>query len=318
LDAFWIDQTEVTNDLYVMCLDDGQCDDPKGDKHSKVFDYSNYPVSANWEMAAAYCLWAGARLPTEAEWEKAARGGLMGKEYPWGDEHPSCQPGVKNGAQSYECSGRAIEVKTFMPNGYGLYDMTGNVWEWVADWYSVDYYTNSPSINPKGPTSGSVRAMRGGSWVIYDGYVRTANRSGINPTDIYESFGFRCAQDAPQTLVLTPTPLSTDSPTLDPDATLIEYGQDVENSKLPGAPPAIYGFVGEEGDNISMVFVGKGAKGNLLDQSRSILDQFNNVGVNSYVYEFTLPYSGVYYFIVLEPDSRDYHYRFSISINSKK
>ena len=143
LDAFWIDQTEATNKMYLICVDAGECWDPGGIIRSSAEANSNYPVNVSWDMAAAYCTWAGVRLPTEAEWERAARGGLQGAKYPWGDEEPSCQVGISNGAQFNNCSGDSLEVKTFLPNGYGLYDMSGNVWEWVADWYDENYYSKT-------------------------------------------------------------------------------------------------------------------------------------------------------------------------------
>jgi serine/threonine protein kinase len=319
LDAYWLDQTEVTNTMFAGCVDSKICRQPGGNFYWGV-SYTDHPVVyVSWSNAKTYCNWAGGRLPTEAEWEKGARGGLVGKLYPWGDESPICLTGAENGAQIFEdsCMGITASVKTFSPNGYGLYDMAGNVSEWVTDWYANRYDSTVSTRNPEGPLTGTAHVVRGGD--AYGSDVRVASRASREDGEggaPMANLGFRCAHDVTQTQVLTPTPLSTDSPILEPDAILIEYGQNVEDSKLPGAPPAVYGFVGSEGDNISMIFVGKGAKGNLLDQSRSILDQFNNVGVNSFTYEYTLPYSGVYYFIILEPDSRDYHYRFAITLES--
>lgn len=193
LDAFWIDQTEVTNSMYVICLDEEVCDDPGGGKRSSAEVYPNHPANGNWEMASVYCQWTGGRLPTEAEWEKAARGGMEGKKYPWGNESPTCQAGAKNGACA---NGPALKVKSFSQNGYGLYDVAGNVLEWVADWYAGDYYSNSPSVNPTGPSSGYYRVLRSGEWnykAIFD--VRTASRNGLSP-GFSNHIGFRCARSA--------------------------------------------------------------------------------------------------------------------------
>ena len=197
LDAFWIDQTEITNSLYVKCVDAGKCDDPGANKHSVAKVYPNYPVSVNWEMANAYCEWVGGRLPTEAEWEKAARGGLEGKKYPWGDEQPTCQADAISGANWELCPGSgSVQVMTFAPNGFGLYDMAGNMWEWVADWYASDYYLLRPSTNPQGPETGNAKALRGGSWYdpIYN--LRVSVRDWDIPTKADSDYGFRCARSA--------------------------------------------------------------------------------------------------------------------------
>jgi formylglycine-generating enzyme required for sulfatase activity len=192
LNAFWIDEHEVTNAMYKKCVDAGACQPPSN------LDYytsqPNFPVVyVNWNQANAYCKWVGARLPTEAEWEYAARGGLDGKQYPWGNEAPVCTPGAKNGAQFYECSPSGpIDVKTFQPNGYGLYDMAGNVWEWVADWYDENYYSNSPSSNPTGPSNGSSKVLRGGSWYYVNDLLRVSYRSRNNPDYADSDIGFRC------------------------------------------------------------------------------------------------------------------------------
>jgi len=198
LKAFWMDEHEVTNAMYKKCVDAGVCEPP-----SDLSYYSSNPnfpvVYVDWNQANAYCAWAGGvltgsttvRLPTEAEWEYAARGGLEGKAYPWGDEAPVCTPGAENGAQYGSCSpGGLIDVKTFQSNGYGLYDMAGNVWEWVSDWYGV--YPSGALENPTGPESGSKKVLRGGSWVSSVVGLRVSHRNWLSPDYTIYYIGFRC------------------------------------------------------------------------------------------------------------------------------
>lgn len=207
LDNFYIDVYEVTNSRYMECVAAGGCDPPANNKsytHSNYYgnpDYADYPVIyVSWYDAEGYCEWRGdgARLPSEAEWEKAARGGLKGMKYPWGDENPVCRAGAENGAKFDDDAGCNLTdtevVGSYSPNGYGLYDMAGNVWEWVADWYDEDYYDNSPYENPAGPTSGDYRVLRGGSWDYDEDDLRTAIRGGFYPDYTNNKFGFRCAR----------------------------------------------------------------------------------------------------------------------------
>jgi formylglycine-generating enzyme required for sulfatase activity len=201
LDAFWIDQTEVTNAMYARCVEDGTCDPPSSytsNKRSSYYDnasYSDYPVIyVRWDQALEYCEWSGRRLPTEAEWEKAARG-EDGWVYPWGDLLPDC-----NLANYHICKRNTDEVGSYLSGAspYGALDMAGNVWEWVADWYDPGYYERSPSENPQGPPSGTERVQRGGSWTYYDDYIRTTVRTGWNPASSAFNIGFRCARgDSP-------------------------------------------------------------------------------------------------------------------------
>jgi formylglycine-generating enzyme required for sulfatase activity len=199
LDAFYIDLTEVTNAMYAFCMQEGACTAPserKSNSRDSYFDnenYGDYPViSVSWKQAQEYCDFRGARLPTEAEWEKAARGGLEGSHYPWGDQQPDCSR-VNFGGTS-GCVGDTTRVGSYPSNGYGLFDMAGNVWEWVMDWYSYIYYISSPFENPTGPSSSDTRVLRGGSWNDYGDYLRVALREKYDPASVNDHIGFRCAR----------------------------------------------------------------------------------------------------------------------------
>ena len=190
LDAFWIDQTEVTNTMYKRCVQAGLCQAPSDAAFYADAQFGNYPVVyVNWNDAQAYCRWAGRQLPTEAQWEKAARG-ADGRLYPWGE-------GIGCDKANYAgCKGKAIAVGSY-PSGaspYGALDMAGNVWEWVADWFGENYYASSPSSNPTGPASGQYPVMRGGSWSSEAQYLRAAFRSWDHPRYRNDNYGFRCSR----------------------------------------------------------------------------------------------------------------------------
>ncbi|WP_444979310.1 formylglycine-generating enzyme family protein [Arthrobacter mangrovi] len=173
-------------------------------RRSNWQDFPDHPVvQISWNDAQAYCSWAGRKLPTEAQWEYAARGGFEGRRYPWGNE-------LLGSGNVHLCNiwqgdfpRRNLEqdgflgtapVRSFPPNGYGLYEMSGNVWEWCADWFLPKYYRNSPLINPLGPTIGRGRAMRGGSFLCHDSYCnryRLAARSSNSPDSASSNCGFR-------------------------------------------------------------------------------------------------------------------------------
>lgn len=187
LDAYWLYTYEVTIAEYRLCVETGACSPPVGSQYYDQ-DRDNYPVMyVNWHAANAYCDWAGGSLPTEAQWEKAARG-PESHEYPFGN---LIDYWLANYNQNI---GEATEVGSF-PEGvsyYGAYDMAGNVWEWVADWHSLEYYSISASENPTGPASGEFRVLRGGSWVNNFIYLRSTTRGWFKPNDSIFNFGFRC------------------------------------------------------------------------------------------------------------------------------
>jgi serine/threonine-protein kinase len=202
LDGFWIDRTEVTNAQYAQCVAAGACKPPSGsgsttrDGYYDTSTYADYPVIwVNWDDVQDYCAWAGAQLPTEAQWEYAARGpepALSGVEgghvYPWGDRAPNCDT-----TNFSDCMGDTTAVGAY-PAGAswcGALDLAGNVWEWTADWYGE--YPSERQENPTGPATGSYRVVRGGGWNNGWSYVRAAHRYYVYP--VYRGYvfvGFRC------------------------------------------------------------------------------------------------------------------------------
>ena len=223
VDAFYMGEHEIINEQYCKFLnsisvkddEDGKkwfdssgnrliyhdCEYCYIEKSGPLFKpksgYENHPVvSVYWEGADAYAKWVGGRLPTEAEWEKAARGDLVGKKYPNGDS-------ISHNDANYEGTGGkdrwegTLPVKSFAPNGYGLYDMAGNVWEWCADWWDADYYKKSPKDNPTGPSSGRYHVVRGGSWGSNSSRVRCGYRNfGLSRDHYYDGVGFRVVVDS--------------------------------------------------------------------------------------------------------------------------
>ena len=148
-------------------------------------------VAATFEEAQAYCKFAGGRLPTEAEWEYAARGGKQDTRYPWGDEvsHEDANYGNAAGRDQWRYT---APVKSFDPNGFGLFDMAGNVWEWCSDWVDGNYYLNTPDKDPQGPEQGPGKAIRGGSWGFGPRYLRVSTRAMADPASRGDGVGFRC------------------------------------------------------------------------------------------------------------------------------
>lgn len=202
LSAFEIDKYEVNYNRYQKCIDAGECTYPasRGGFNYDLFE-SNFPVNgATWYQAKALCEFEGKRLPTEAEWEKAARG-TDGRTFPWGEELPNCERAVVDGPNAGELgckTGNAMNIGS-KPEGaspYGVMDMAGNVWEWVSDWYSTDYFENSPEVNPQGPESGKYKVTKGGDFFGRHGYeVRSTSRFPYDPVNLSPAIGFRCARD---------------------------------------------------------------------------------------------------------------------------
>jgi formylglycine-generating enzyme required for sulfatase activity len=187
MDAFWIDQTEVTNNMYAKCVDAGKCDLPNFPLHYYDSSYANHPVVfVSWNDAFAYCFWAHRRLPTEAEWEKAARG-TESFFYPWGNESPNST--LLNYNRNV---GSTTEVGKY-PDGvsvYGALDMAGNVWEWVSSLHKP--YPYDASDGRENMDSLEDRVHRGGSWNLSG--VSSTYRSSGSPTFSVNVIGFRCAQ----------------------------------------------------------------------------------------------------------------------------
>ncbi len=179
---------------------------PEGPQ-SDVDERDDHPVvQVSWRDADAFCQWSGARLPTEAEWEFAARGGLDGAAFPWGDELlPNGEHRMNVWQGTFPTQNTSDDgfvgtapVATFAPNGFGLYNMTGNVWEWCSDWYDPNYYAVSARVDPTGAPGGTHRVMRGGSYLCHASYCRryrVSARSGNGLDSTTGNLGFRCVYD---------------------------------------------------------------------------------------------------------------------------
>lgn len=233
LNDFAIDKFEVTNVLYKACVDAGICEPPKSSKsytHPSYYgdpQFNHYPViQVNWQMAKTYCEWRGGRLPTEAEWEKAARG-TDGRTYPWGEEidcNHANWGGYQDSQGNIGCPVSSVpsEQSTSFPlarifplfgvvtgdtkavgsfprgkSPYSVFDMGGNVGEWVLDWFSLTYYQESPPENPPGPELGSERIYRGGDYSSYSYDLSVWNRQSSPPEAQQDWIGFRCARSVP-------------------------------------------------------------------------------------------------------------------------
>jgi formylglycine-generating enzyme required for sulfatase activity len=213
LGCYNIYKKEVTNAMYNKCVAASAClaVEPQANKpaaHASDPAYADYPVvGVDYNMASAYCTWARARLPTEAEWEYAARG-LQTLAYPWGSSAPACTLANSKGCLTPEDT----EKVGLLPNGqspFTLLDMAGNAWEWVFDWYDASYYANSAGTNPTGPLNGSLKVVRGGGYNSVAAMLRTANRHAGYPYTPYSNAGFRCVS-APITLASNYVPPNPD------------------------------------------------------------------------------------------------------------
>lgn len=190
--SFYMDRHEVTNAQYLRFCTETQRALPifwGMDEFRCGTGYPDHPVvGVSWADAKAYAEWVGKRLPTEAEWEYAARGGMEGKKYPYGEEMDSSQCNFK--------SDGTVAVGSFPANGYGLFDMSGNVREWVADYYGEFYYAASPAEDPAGPEKGAYRVVRDGGWHSGKSCCNVAARNCLLPSWVDFALGFRCAKDA--------------------------------------------------------------------------------------------------------------------------
>lgn len=221
LDTFWIARTEMTNEQFSAFIAEtgyktnaelagwayvwdgfnwiqttgADWRHPNG-VESDILGRENHPVTqVSWNDATTYCAWVGGRLPTEAEWEKAARGKDQ-RAYPWGNEEPDITR-----LNFLNSTGGTTEVGSY-PSGvspYGLYDMAGNVWEWTSDWYQRHYYAelDNGASNPQGPEYGNGKVLRGGSWINFYDFIRTSERRWSNPKFAFSNYGFRCVRSNP-------------------------------------------------------------------------------------------------------------------------
>jgi formylglycine-generating enzyme len=192
IDSFYMDKFEVTNKQYYDFCMKTKTTLPEfwGMAQFKCgMDFPDYPVvGVTYFDTEKYAKWAGKRLPTEAEWEYAARSGLSNKNFPWGDQADSTKV---NFGKKFK---GILKVGSFPPNNYGLYDISGNVWEWTSDNYGSDYYASSPAQNPKGPERGRFKVIRGGSWHSGAMCVQTYYRNGLSPSWVDFAVGFRCVK----------------------------------------------------------------------------------------------------------------------------
>lgn len=192
LDAFLLDTHEVTQAQYAEFVAATNRAAPYHWTGGKVPAGTGTVAAYNvtWDDARSYCESRGKRLPSEAEWERAARGGLEGADYPWGEKYDA-----KLARHNTETG--PGEVGRYPPNAFGLYDMAGSMSEWTADWFDREYYKRSPTTNPKGPTDGTYKIIRGGAWSDPSKRITVFFRNWVRPTQRQPNIGFRCAKDAP-------------------------------------------------------------------------------------------------------------------------
>lgn len=191
LSAFWLGQTEVTNEQYSKCVDEGECSPPANQIHFQDPDYADHPViNVSWFEANEYARWLGGALPTEAQWEYAARE-PAGYTYPWGSEMPTCK--LANFLGCGESGTKSIRNYPEGKSWVGAFDMSGNVSEWTFDWYKEDYYNtlSGNELDPAGPSTGEKKSERGGSFISDVNNIRASHRSGRDPGDRFPYLGFR-------------------------------------------------------------------------------------------------------------------------------
>jgi len=198
LDSFYLDKFEVTNGRFAKFVEAIQSEPPWGfaDKETPVLRQDQPVRWVNWMEAMGYCLWAGKRLPTEAEWEKAARGSDA-RVYPWGNDPPTLAHavfGLQEGSDTVSAIGNRDKGKS----PFGVHDLAGNLYEWTTDWYDEQFYSKNPAINPRGPAEGSAKVQRGGSYINGAYRLRSSFRTKGDPTEHDPNVGFRCAQDVPK------------------------------------------------------------------------------------------------------------------------
>ncbi|GAB4396531.1 MAG: hypothetical protein OHK0052_17930 [Anaerolineales bacterium] len=188
LDAYWVDSTEVSNEMYQRCVDIGACDAVQSGTQKAL-----PVVNVSWQQAETYCIWAGGSLPTEAQWEKTARG-TDGRFFPWGNDAPNCTL-----SNFQDCLGGVGDVNAQRAGAspYGALNMAGNVWEWVRDYYAAEYYVSSPSSNPTGPAPTDLYGTRGGSFASGEDKIRTAYRGKSKTYLVADYIGFRCIVPSP-------------------------------------------------------------------------------------------------------------------------
>jgi formylglycine-generating enzyme required for sulfatase activity len=198
LSSYWFDQYEVTNAQYRQCMEGGGCTSPKDRQTFEDHQRAEHPVTnITWNQARSYCQWQGKRLPTEAEWEKAARG-TDGRRYPWGNDGEAVKHHMRNRELPASASGGDLagrQAATASP--YGVFGLIGSVSEWVKDWYAEDFYQTSPARDPQGPSRGSFRVLRGGEWNEKSPNFQASYRGWDEVTYWGPTLGLRCAEDVP-------------------------------------------------------------------------------------------------------------------------